>query len=41
VLDDAPARAAGLELEFGSVRIRVMHDFDAATLQRLVRQLLC
>jgi transposase-like protein len=41
VLDDAPARDAALELEVGSVRIRVTHDFDAATLQRLVRALSC
>lgn len=41
VEDGTGAEDAGLEILVGAHRVRVGRDFDAATLQRLVRALSC
>lgn len=41
VEDGAGVEDAGLEILVGAHRVRVGRDFDAATLQRLVRALSC
>ena len=41
VEDGACGEDAGLEILVGAHRVRVARDFDAATLQRLVRALSC